>query len=74
MKKDYKKIKEAMKHPNKLGAGAAKRRSLPSADKAAVVMKEFARHTLHSGSGEIVTNPQQAKAIAMSEAGKKRKK
>lgn len=41
------------------------------------VMKEFSKGELHSGSksGPVVTNPQQAKAIAMSEAGlsKKRK-
>ena len=74
MKKNYGKIKEAMKHPNKLGDGAKKRQSLGPIDKAAAVMREFARGTLHSGSGEIVKNPQQAKTIAMSEAGKKRKK
>jgi len=47
--------------------------------KAGIVMKEFYHGKLHSGSkhGPVVTNPAQAKAIAMSEAGlskKKRKK
>jgi Family of unknown function (DUF6496) len=44
-------------------------------DKAAKVMREFHAGTLHSGgSGKKVTSPAQAKAIAMSEAGKSRKK
>lgn len=36
------------------------------------VMREFSKGELHSGSkrGPIVTNPEQAKAIAMSEARK----
>jgi hypothetical protein len=39
------------------------------------VMKEYAEGTLHSGKGKkgkkgkVVTNPKQAKAIALSEAG-----
>lgn len=61
-------VKQAMEHPNKLGAGAEKRESLSPDDKFAAVMKEFERGTLHSGSGEIVTNPEQAKAIAASES------
>lgn len=68
------KIAKAMKHPDKLGAGAAKRKSLPPKDKKSVVMKEFQRGTLRSGSGEKVTNPKQAVAIAYSEAGQARKK
>lgn len=32
-------------------------------------MKEWKRGTLHSGSGQIVTNPKQAIAIGMSESG-----
>ena len=59
-----------MEHPNVLGAGAAKRKSLPPKDKVDVVMKEFKRGTLHSGSGGIVTNRKQAVAIALSEARK----
>lgn len=40
------------------------------------VLHEFKTGTLHSGSkhGPVVTDPAQAKAIAMSEAGIKRKK
>lgn len=67
--------KRAMKHPNKLGAGAKKRRKLRSRkSKIKVVMAEFERGTLHSGSGEIVHDPKQAYAIALSEARRKRKK
>jgi hypothetical protein len=66
--------KKAMQHPDKLGAGAAKRKSLPAKDKKDVVMAEFHRGTLHSGSGEKVTNPKQAVAIAYSEAGEAKKK
>lgn len=62
--------KAAMKHPDKLGAGAAKRKALPAKEKVGVVMKEFKRGTLNSGSGAKVTNPKQAKAIGLSEARK----
>lgn len=37
-------------------------------------MEEFRRGTLRSGSGQKVTNPKQAVAIAYSEAQKARKK
>lgn len=45
-------------------------------DKMGKVMGEFSKGELHSGSksGPKVTNPRQAKAIAMSEAGMSRKK
>lgn len=66
--------KEAMKHPDKLGAGAAKRKKLPSKEKVGVVMSEFKHGTLHSGSGDKVTNPKQAIAIGLSEARKGKKK
>jgi len=66
--------KKAMKHPDKLGAGAAKRKALPNKEKIPVVMKEFARGTLNSGSGHKVTNKKQALAIGYSEAGEKKKK
>lgn len=67
--------REAMKHSDKLGAGAKKRKKLKGKEKVGVVMAEFKRGTLHSGSGDVVTNPKQAIAIAMSEAGlSKRKK
>ena len=65
---------EAMEHSNKLGAGAKKRKHLKGKKKIAVVMAEFHRGTLHSGSGTIVHSPEQAKAIAMSESGMSRKK
>ena len=68
------KIKKAMKHPDKLGAGAAKRKHLPAKDKVAVNMKEFARGTLHSSSGAKVTNPKQAMAIGYSEMREGKKK
>ena len=68
-----KEIKKAMQHRNILGAGVTKRRHLSPGDKIITVMKEFRRGTLHSGSGQIVTNKDQAIAIAISES-KKRKK
>lgn len=67
-------MSKALQHPNRLGAGAEKRKSLASSEKKKVVMEEFKRGKLHSGSGEIVTNPKQAVAIAYSEAGEKKKK
>ena len=63
----FKRIKAAMKHPDVLGAGAAKRRKLPPKERPEAVMKEFKRGSLHSGSGDIVKNPKQAIAIAISE-------
>ena len=66
--------KAALKHPNKLGAGAAKRKKLHGVAKIPVVMTEFKRGTLHSGSGKIVKNKKQAIAIALSEAGKSKSK
>ena len=49
---------------------------MPKKTKEHRVMCEFKRGTLHSGSktGPKVTNPKQAKAIAMSEAGKSKGK
>lgn len=55
-KKLSKPQKKAMKHSNKLGAGAKARKHLRGKAKYDVVMEEFERGTLHSGSGEIVTN------------------
>jgi len=69
-----KKIREAMKHRDELGAGAQKRKKLHGKDKVETVMKEFKRGTLHSGSGEKVSNPKQAIAIGLSEAGLSKKK
>lgn len=59
----------ALKHPDKLGAGAKKRKHLKGKAKVGVVMSEFKRGTLHSGSGAIVKNPKQAITIGLSEAG-----
>ena len=74
-KKYNKSVTKAMQHPNVLGAGAAKRRKLRSKkNKVTAVMAEFKRGTLHSGSGDIVKNPKQAIAIAISESTKKRKR
>jgi hypothetical protein len=64
-------IKKAMQHPDKLGAGAKKRKSLSADDVVSAVMKEWKRGTLYSGSGEKVKNKQQAIAIAMSERKRK---
>jgi hypothetical protein len=61
--------KRALKHKNVLGAGAAKRRKLAPKKRGAVIAKEFKRGTLHSGSGDIVKNPAQMRAIIASEAG-----
>ena len=66
--------KKAMIHSNKLGAGAKARKHLKGKKKIEVVMGEFKRGTLHSGSGDIVNNRKQAVAIAMSEAGMSKKK
>jgi hypothetical protein len=62
-------INEALKHKNKLGEGAKKRKYLKTPEeKIKTVMTEFKRGTLHSGSGEVVKNKDQALAIALSEA------
>ena len=57
------------RHPDKPGAGAAKRKHLRGQQKVHAVMGEFKRGTLRSGSGHKVTSRPQAIAIAMSEAG-----
>lgn len=66
-----KRAKKAMKHADVLGAGAKKRKKLPAKEKVGVVMREFNRGTLNSGSGAKVTNPKQAIAIGLSEARKR---
>lgn len=66
-------VAKALRHGNRLGAGAKARKHLRGQAKVGVVMREFARGTLHSGSGAIVRNPKQAKAIALSEAGLSKK-
>lgn len=62
-------MRSAMRHPDNPGAGAARRRKLglTGREKTSVVMKEFYAGKLRSRSGELVTDVQQAKAIAMSE-------
>jgi len=69
-------IEKAMKHKDVLGAGAKKRRKYlkKPQEKVHVVMKEYKRGTLYSGSGEKVKSRKQAVAIALSEAGLSRKK
>lgn len=67
-------IAKAMDHPDVPGAGAKKRRKLKRKHRATAVMKEYARGTLRSGSGEHVTSHEQAVAIAVSESKKKRKR
>ena len=60
----------AMQHKHELGAGAKKRKKIKSRkNKFDTVMAEFARGTLHSSDGEIVTSKEQALAIAYSESG-----
>lgn len=71
MKGKEERKKKAMQHPDKVGAGAKKRKSLPAKEKVGVVMEEFARGTLHSGKSKTpVTNRKQAIAIGLSEARK----
>lgn len=67
-------IKEAMQHPDVLGAGATKRKKLKPFERLHAILSEFKRGTLRSGSGEHVKNPSQAKAIALSESGKNKPK
>ena len=74
MKGKEERKKKAMEHADKLGEGAKKRKTLPKKEKVGVVMSEFKKGTLHSGSGEKVTNPKQGIAIALSEAGMSKKK
>jgi hypothetical protein len=63
--------KSVYQHPDRLGAGAKRRRKLKGKDKIHAVMGEFKRGKLRSGSGHKVTSRKQAVAIAMSEARKK---
>ena len=72
--KGDKAVRKDMKHPDFLGAGEKKRKALPAKEKVGVVMKEFKRGTLRSGSGQKVVNPKQGIAIALSEAGMSKKK
>jgi hypothetical protein len=64
-------VEESLKHKDKYGEGAKKRKKLKSAqDKIIVVMKEYNKGTLRSGgSAKKVKDKKQAIAIAMSTAG-----
>ena len=66
-------IENALKHPDKLGSGAKKRRSLKPKDRITAAVKEYERGTLNSGSGHRAKSKAQALAIGYSEAKKKRK-
>ena len=61
-----KKILQAMKHPDTLGAGAKKRKQLKlnKNEYFETIMKEWKRGTLYSGSGVKVKSKKQAIAIA----------
>ena len=69
-----KSIDKAMRHKDRFGAGAMRRKRLSSDDKFETVMKEYGKNRLHSGSGEKVKDQKQALAIAFSEAGRSKKK
>ncbi len=73
IEKKLSEVKAALNHPDKLGAGAKKRKKLHGQDKVHAVMSEYKRGTLHSGSGAKVTNRRQAIAISLSEAGLSKK-
>lgn len=66
------KVQSALKHPDKPGAGAERRRelNLTPEETGAAIMKEYHRGTLYSGSGQKVKSEEQAKAIVASEARK----
>ena len=53
------------------GEGAKRRRKMIPEHAFASGIEEFKHGTLHSGSGEIISDPAQAKAILISEAKKK---
>lgn len=65
-----KKVKEALKHRDVYGAGAEARRKahLSPSEEYEVIERERQKGTLHAGgSGHIVHDPAQARAIAASE-------
>jgi hypothetical protein len=65
-KQSNRRIEAALRHPDKLGAGAKRRRdlNLTKEEHIKVVMLEYERGTLHSSSGKLVTSKKQALAIA----------
>lgn len=72
MEKKHHHSKAAMKHPDKPGAGAAKRKHIKDPkSKIATVLEEYKHGTLHSGKSEKpVKKRSQAIAIALSESRK----
>ena len=56
------------------GGNGVRRRGGGMPDKFGTVMQEYHDGNLHSSSGQVVTNPQQAKAIAASESGMPKKR
>lgn len=62
-------VAKAMQHADTPHAGAVARAHLSPKNDAEAIMREYNRGTLYSGSGHKVHDPQQAKAIAMSESG-----
>lgn len=72
--KKHKHSEAAMKHPDKLGMGAEKRKNLGKEAKSATIMEEYKRGTLRSGSGKHVKSRPQAIWIMMSETGQSKKK
>lgn len=71
---NWSKLNRYYNHPDKPGSGAKKRKGLHGKDKVHVVMGEYKRGTLRSGSGQHVKSRKQAVAIALSEAGMSRKR
>lgn len=65
-------MSRAARHPNVLGAGAAVRVNLAPEEKRRLVLHEFKEGTLHSSSGGVVKDRQQAVAIALSEERKQK--
>lgn len=72
-KKRSKAVTAALEHKNKLGEGAKKRKKLTQSQNAEALAIEFKRGKLHSGSGKIVKNKKQLKAI-IANTNKGRKK
>jgi hypothetical protein len=71
------KVKKALAHEDKYGEGAKARRAadLSEPEEYAAIETERKQGTLHAGgSGKVVTNPAQAKAIAHSEFERKKKR